>query len=46
MTPAGVVRCGRIDDHEGHHWIRPSLFGKKAASYWCAGRGVIEGGSR
>jgi hypothetical protein len=43
----GVVRCGRIDDHDPHPWTRPRLFGAGGpVRYWCKGPGVIEGGAR
>lgn len=41
-----VVRCGRIDPHDPHEWVRPRLFGCRAVRYQCNGPGVLEGGAR
>lgn len=41
-----VVRCGRVDAHDPHEWVRPRLFGCRAVRYQCNGPGVLEGGAR
>lgn len=51
MSASSVPRCGRLDEHEAHEWIRPALianwlWGSPFApkTFQCPGVVVIEGG--
>lgn len=42
--PAPSPQCGRLDEHDGHHWNTGARRRMGEPDLWCKGPPVVEGG--